>query len=457
MSQPVCKHKFNSIRSRGLTRCQSAPKGIIPAAPTKSKRTRSLRTSSLKSKRCISLHSSFNNISVNTCFDYSQIQFINEGIIGKGSFSHVYKVTKTTTNKVYALKRSINPSKITHNGNSLSDYSNMTCLTEVAILKKLQSVNNKEFVHMNIVKFRLFFFVNNRLHQIYQLYPYGTLDQLVDNQEIKLNSLQILQILSQIVNGMCYIHSKNIIHCDIKPENIFVEKICQNSNVYYLLKIGDFGISIDLDHPHNQNNKLKLASGDPCYIAPEILNQISGVHVNDGNLQKVDVYSLGIILIELICDIKLPSQDVIFSYLRNIVEKTKIDWNIFWCPKKRLSKINEYQHGNDNIIISMKNELVPRMIQKNAENRISSQQLLILMSQIWNENIQKQSWIEFSKLKLKLPKNISCSKDNNEFSMFCCDKTKINFIPISKRAQMTEFGDDVIMSGDEIISKLTFT
>merc|ERR1711997_1252308 len=101
------------------------------------------------------------------------------------------------------------------------------------------------------------------LHQAYELYPYGTLKQLFNFQKKKLNSLQILQILIQVVNGLCFIHFRNIIHCDLKPENIFIEV---NPNGLYLVKIGDFGIATDIDDFANQK-KLKLASGDPVYIA----------------------------------------------------------------------------------------------------------------------------------------------------------------------------------------------
>merc|ERR1719489_547338 len=97
----------------------------------------------------------------------------------------------------------------------------------------------------------------------------------------------ILSWFVQIALGLQYIHKKNILHRDLKTQNIFVTS--QN-----LIKIGDFGISKSLSHT------LDLATtaiGTPHYLSPEICKRQPYNH-------KSDMWSLGCVLYEL-CTLQL--------------------------------------------------------------------------------------------------------------------------------------------------------
>ncbi|KAM3146937.1 hypothetical protein pb186bvf_001091 [Paramecium bursaria] len=89
----------------------------------------------------------------------------------------------------------------------------------------------------------------------------------------------------EILNGLVYLHSKNIIHRDLKCENILIDT---NTNV---LKIGDFGLSIQL-------NTLFTGSvlGTPEFMAPEIYNE----HYDT----KVDIYAFGMCILEMVTGMK---------------------------------------------------------------------------------------------------------------------------------------------------------
>ncbi|KAK9869355.1 hypothetical protein WA026_003112 [Henosepilachna vigintioctopunctata] len=93
----------------------------------------------------------------------------------------------------------------------------------------------------------------------------------------------VKEILKQLLEGIQYIHSKRIVHHDIKPSNIFI----QTDNGKLLIQLGDFGLACPL-----QSVRHSLAFGTKLYAAPE---QLAG-ECNP----KSDIYSLGIVLFELV-------------------------------------------------------------------------------------------------------------------------------------------------------------
>lgn len=86
--------------------------------------------------------------------------------------------------------------------------------------------------------------------------------------------------------GLEYVHQNNIIHRDIKLENIFLKKISNNS---YICKIGDFGLARPIGNEENAGTNC----GTEIYMAPEIL---SGKPYG----KQADVWSLGVLFYYLL-------------------------------------------------------------------------------------------------------------------------------------------------------------
>lgn len=103
------------------------------------------------------------------------------------------------------------------------------------------------------------------------------------NKKSRFSRKMIYRLMYEVGQGLLELHGLGYVHNDIKPENIFCDKKS--------FKIGDFNISQE-EGPIDED-------GDKKYMAPEIL---------DGRCTiKSDVYSLGLIFAELICNIVLPT------------------------------------------------------------------------------------------------------------------------------------------------------
>eukprot|EP01087_Luapelamoeba_hula_P021459 TRINITY_DN7508_c0_g1_i2.p1 TRINITY_DN7508_c0_g1~~TRINITY_DN7508_c0_g1_i2.p1 ORF type:complete len:1685 (-),score=296.46 TRINITY_DN7508_c0_g1_i2:8-5062(-) len=122
--------------------------------------------------------------------------------------------------------------------------------------------------------------------------PLNTLKQEIDKHP---SEDQTWRLFRQILEGLNHIHLQGIIHRDLKPVNIFLDA---NGDI----KIGDFGLATtgsnrvtrsDITASFDLNSSLTVGIGTPIYCSPE--QQKEGAHYD----QKVDLYSLGIILFEM--------------------------------------------------------------------------------------------------------------------------------------------------------------
>lgn len=120
-------------------------------------------------------------------------------------------------------------------------------------------------------------------------YKNGNLKNLIEKYKkeyTKISNEIIIKYTKSLIDGLLYIHDKEIIHRDIKPANIFL------SNNKNSLIIGDFGIS-------HIGDLGKTYAGTPLYASPEVLNNQSEYSY------KVDEWSLGCVLYEL-CTLNHP-------------------------------------------------------------------------------------------------------------------------------------------------------
>nr|XP_014426941.1 serine/threonine-protein kinase Nek8-like [Pelodiscus sinensis] len=137
--------------------------------------------------------------------------------------------------------------------------------------------------HPNIIEYYENFLEDKALMIAMEYAPGGTLAEFIHK---RCNSLldedTILHFFVQILLALHHVHTKQILHRDLKTQNILLDKHRM------IVKIGDFGISKIL----SSKSKAYTVVGTPCYISPELCE---GKPYN----QKSDIWALGCVLYEL--------------------------------------------------------------------------------------------------------------------------------------------------------------
>ena len=191
----------------------------------------------------------------------SKYEIIQE--IGRGAFSIVYKVKSKENNNIYCLKK-INTKKTKDKENEINILSNLS--------------------HPNLIKCFFSFYNSENIYIIMDFCEFGDLFSLlqsVKKKKVFVNEDIIWNIAIQVLVGLNYLHSKKIIHRDIKLLNLFMTKDKK-------IKIGDMGMSIIFDEEESIHSRV----GTPLYIAPELVKKEKYDY-------KIDIWSLGCSLYHL--------------------------------------------------------------------------------------------------------------------------------------------------------------
>ncbi|KYR01119.1 Kelch repeat-containing protein [Tieghemostelium lacteum] len=183
--------------------------------------------------------------------------------IGKGHFSKVWR--GTWKGKDVAVKK-INIIKEKGKEEIMNEFK-----SEVELLGTLQ--------HPNLVT--CYGYSLNPMCIVMEFLPTGNLFELIHAREHKLDSTLILQFAFDIARGMQHLHSRSIIHRDLKSSNLLLDK-------HFNVKIADLGIARETSFTQTMTT-----IGTVAWTAPEILR-------HESYNQKADVYSYAIVIWELL-------------------------------------------------------------------------------------------------------------------------------------------------------------
>ncbi|KAL6050830.1 Serine/threonine-protein kinase plk1 [Balamuthia mandrillaris] len=192
-------------------------------------------------------------------------KYLRGPFLGKGGFAHVYEVTAMDTGVKYAAK-------VVPKASLEKTSTKQKLVSEIKLHHMLR--------HKHIVRFHCFFEDQVNVYILMELCENKSMMELI-RQRKTLTEEEARYYLLQMLDALAYMHSRRIIHRDLKLGNMLLNKNME-------VKIGDFGLATRLA---NHSERRKTVCGTPNYIAPEILNKEGG-----GHSYQADIWSLGVIL-----------------------------------------------------------------------------------------------------------------------------------------------------------------
>ncbi len=190
--------------------------------------------------------------------------------IGKGAFGSVFLVEDTMIDEELILK-----------------FLNTQFVTDESIIKRFiyELRFARKITHPNVI--RIYDMLSfGKAHAIsMEYFRSHTLSAEVKDKK-PMDIQRAKQFVHDVCNGMASAHAANVVHRDLKPNNILI-------NEDSLLKIVDFGVAAATQSTDTKLTKTGLLVGTPTYMAPE---QVLGKDVDE----RTDIYSLGTIMYEML-------------------------------------------------------------------------------------------------------------------------------------------------------------
>ena len=278
---------------------------------------------------------SLKNIKMEPFLDYTIIKEL-----GEGPYITVNIVKHNINGNIRIMKEIEKPTK------QLNKYNELEIINEIKTLIEID--------HPNIAKIFDFYSDFTKFYLITEYCEEGSLNDLITNDG-PFEEMQASYIMSQIFSSLNYCHKKEIIHRDLKLENILINK---NDNGFINVKICDFGTSLRFN---TDEIKDKIV-GPIYYIAPEVFKKKYN--------SKCDLWSCGIILYILLTGVPPfgNEEDQIIN-----------------------EKIYEEQYDKNRLVNKSKEciDLIDKLLEKDPDKRISVEEAL------------SHKWFEKNKIKEK--------------------------------------------------------
>lgn len=243
--------------------------------------------------------------------------------LGRGKFGVVFQVKDKENGKCYAAKH-IRVRKTEHKDKVLEEIALLKCLTNPHIIRFMDAFENPGEIIL-----------------VTEYLDGGELFEKVATEDFNLTESDCCLFMRQIIRGVEYLHNRNVVHLDLKPENVVcVNKHCSN------IKIIDFGTARALKPGE------KVMCGTPEFVAPEI---VSFDNISPGT----DMWSVGVICYILLSGFSPflgESDSETFSNIAKVVY--------------------DFDEPEFDIISTNAKDFITSLLMKNPRNRMSAKECL---------------------------------------------------------------------------------
>ncbi|NXA83902.1 E2AK2 kinase, partial [Thryothorus ludovicianus] len=210
--------------------------------------------------------------------------------IGRGGFGNVFKATSKCDKTTYAIKRIEFTKKVEREAEGLAKLTHENIVRYHCSWKGYDCIKHPDPSRNSNEKIICFFIQMEFCEQ-------GTLENwIAKNREHRKYHAMAQNKFLQILKGVEYIHSEELIHRDLKPQNIFISHDDK-------IKIGDFGLVTSMGFETLTEDK-----GTKSYMAPEQFGAKYG--------KEVDIYALGLIWFEILSAITYHEKAKVWSSIR---------------------------------------------------------------------------------------------------------------------------------------------
>uniref|UniRef100_A0A4W5N0B5 protein kinase C n=1 Tax=Hucho hucho TaxID=62062 RepID=A0A4W5N0B5_9TELE len=214
----------------------------------------------------VSISISVSNCQIQENVDISSVyQIFPDEVLGSGQFGIVYGGKHRKTGRDVAIKII---DKLRFPTKQESQLRN-----EVAILQNLH--------HPGVVNLECMFETPERVFVVMEKLHGDMLEMILSSEKGRLPERITKFFVSQILQALHHLHFKNIVHCDLKPENVLLA----SSDAFPQVKLCDFGFARII----GEKSFRRSVVGTPAYLAPEVLR-------NKGYNRSLDMWSVGVII-----------------------------------------------------------------------------------------------------------------------------------------------------------------
>ncbi|XP_039207856.1 serine/threonine-protein kinase D1 isoform X3 [Crotalus tigris] len=320
--------------------------------------------------RNISISISVSNCEVQENVDISAVyQIFPDEVLGSGQFGIVYGGKHRKTGRDVAIKII---DKLRFPTKQESQLRN-----EVAILQNLH--------HLGVVNLECMFETPERVFVVMEKLHGDMLEMILSSEKGRLPERITKFLITQILVALRHLHFKNIVHCDLKPENVLLA----SADPFPQVKLCDFGFARII----GEKSFRRSLVGTPAYLAPEVLR-------NKGYNRSLDMWSVGVIIyVSLSGTFPFNEDEDIHDQIQNAA---------FMYPPNPWKEIS---HGAI--------DLINNLLQVKMRKRYSVDKTL---SHPWLQDYQ--TWLDLRELEFKIGERyITHESDDSRWEQYAGDNS----------------------------------